>query len=63
MCQQRADGAVYEIRGRVPDGFYWFVSRPGHPGDQSDIFATEAECEADVLREYPGARREQVRYW
>lgn len=59
----RFDGAVYEIRGNNPTGWYWFLSRPGRAGVQSDTFTTAEECERDVLSEFPGATRVQVAFW
>ena len=38
--------------------YYWRLSRPGRPGEESDGFPTADDARADVLAEFPGAERE-----
>lgn len=57
MSDQRQDGATYKVRGDDVGGWEWHLSRPGYAGECSDVFATEQECVADVLAEFPGAIR------
>jgi hypothetical protein len=56
------DYAEFKIRGDTNE-WYWHVSRPGRPGDQSDTFPTFEECYADLRRNYPVAVENNGNDW
>jgi hypothetical protein len=45
---------TYTIKER-DGGWYWHVSTPGRPGDESFTFSTRVAAEQNVQREYPEA--------
>lgn len=45
---------TYTIQ-QVDDGWYWHVSRPGRPGEESDFYPTRDEAERAVKAEFPNA--------